>query len=199
MRLSLVFSVSSLALMADAFVPAFLPNLQRTQQHGIGSFDTSLPMSSDFGSDFQSAMPSKPELTLQERLEQSATEFIAMFTGRLEDGVPEPPEVEALREARDSNAKPAVIAARVYELMIEQGMLYDENPETGSLSPTDFDIKSSLDDPVVKQEFAFLYKYGMNLVTNGMIDVETVKSIVKDRLIARTGLSPEEFDEWLGY
>ena len=67
------------------------------------------------------------------------------------------------------------------------------------LSPTNFDIKNNLDIPEVKSEFAYLYKYGMNLCFAGVIDVEIMKDIVKTRLIQRTGLSPEEFDSWLGY
>ena len=51
----------------------------------------------------------------------------------------------------------------------------------------------------MKQEFAYLYKYGMSLAAREVVDVETIKEIVKMRLIERTGLSPEEFDTWLGY
>lgn len=32
-----------------------------------------------------------------------------------------------------------------------------------------------------------------------MIGVEELKEIVKERLIKRTGKTPEEFDEWLGF
>jgi len=57
----------------------------------------------------------------------------------------------------------------------------------------------NLEIPEVKQEFSYLYKYGMSLVAKGIVDVETIKEIVKGRLIERTGLSPEDFDEWLGF
>ena len=78
-------------------------------------------------------------------------------------------------------------------------MLYDVDAETGNLTPTQFDIKNNLDIPEVKAEFSHLYKYGMELIKRGMIDIETVKQTVKERLIKRTGLTPQEFDEWLGY
>ena len=78
-------------------------------------------------------------------------------------------------------------------------MLYDVDADTGKLSPTDFDIKNNLDIPEVKAEFDHLYKYGIELIKRGMIDVDLAKETVKERLIKRTGLSPEEFDEWLGY
>lgn len=81
----------------------------------------------------------------------------------------------------------------------EQGMKYDVDANTGVLTPTQFDIKNNLDVPEVKAEFNHLYKYGMELIRRGMIDVEVAKDVVKTRLIERTGLTPEEFDEWLGY
>mmetsp|Transcript_26645 Transcript_26645/g.30500 ORF Transcript_26645/g.30500 Transcript_26645/m.30500 type:complete len:96 (-) Transcript_26645:147-434(-) len=88
---------------------------------------------------------------------------------------------------------------KIYELMIEQGMVYDQHPETGILTPTMFDIKSNLDVPEVKTEFSYLYNYGMNLCFAGVLSVDVVKDIVKSRLIERTGLTPEAFDEWLGF
>lgn len=150
-------------------------------------------------SDFPSAMPEKPELSVREKMAEAATEFITTLTSRLADGVEPPPELEALRKARDSDADVKVLATLIYELMIEQGMLYDQDPDDGSMSPTDFDIKSNLDVPEVKKEFLYLYKYGMNMIKNGLIETEDAKTIVKERLIDRTGLSPEEFDKWLGY
>ena len=91
------------------------------------------------------------------------------------------------------------MAIKIYELMIESGMVYDQDPETGILTPTNFDIKNNLDIPEVKAEFAYLYKYGMNLCLTSILEVDEVKDIVKKRLIERTGLTPEEFDSWLGY
>ena len=154
---------------------------------------------SDFASDFASAMPEKPKLTVKEQMQESATAFISNMEGRLKEGVAPPPELDAVREARDSDAEIDVLAARIYELLIEQGMLYDQDPEDGTLSLTNFDIKNNLDIKEVKDEFSYLYKYGMSLCAKGILDVETVKSIVTERLIERTGLTPQEFDSWLGY
>lgn len=77
--------------------------------------------------------------------------------------------------------------------------MYDIDADTGALTPTQFDIKNNLDVPEVKAEFKHLYGYGMELIKRGMIDLEVAKATVKKRLIERTGLSPEEFDAWLGY
>lgn len=150
-------------------------------------------------SDFASAMPTKPELSLSERLEQRAEEFVETIRSSLGDGVVEPPELIALENAYKNGATPETLAIRIYELMIEQGMLYDKDPETGTLTPTGYDIPSNLDVPEVQKEFKYLYTYGMSLIAGGIISIETVKDIVKDRLIARTGLEPEEFDTWLGF
>lgn len=153
-------------------------------------------------SDFASAMPEKPEQSLRERLEDSATQMLADLEARLGEGVDQPPEADALREARDADAEEGdekTIALRIYELMIEQGMTYDIDAETGRLSPTQFDIKNNLDVPEVKREFQQLYAYGMQMISRGLIDMETCKGVVMKRLIDRTGLSPEEFDKWLGY
>jgi hypothetical protein len=160
---------------------------------------TQLKMSSDFGSDFGSAMPEKPELSFQEQMAESATTFMADIENRLVEGVPPPPELEDLRKARDNNADAGELALKIYILLIEQGMLYDSDPDTGKLKYTDFDIKNNLDIPEVKQEFEYLYKYGMGLIYKGVVDVDAIKEVVKERLIKRTGLSPEEFDKWLGY
>jgi hypothetical protein len=145
-------------------------------------------------------MPTKHEIPLEERMQQAATEFIATLTDRLGEGVEPPhPELDALKEARDSGAKPEVIATRIYELMIEQGMLYDTDPETGIMTPTVWNITENLEAPEVKKEFFYLYQYGMGLIAKGYVGIDKVKTIVKERLINRTGKTPEEFDEWLGF
>mmetsp|Transcript_6773 Transcript_6773/g.10303 ORF Transcript_6773/g.10303 Transcript_6773/m.10303 type:complete len:206 (+) Transcript_6773:88-705(+) len=159
---------------------------------------TRLSMST-MDSDFASAMPEKPEMTTKEKYNESATKFIADLENRLDEGVEAVPELEALKQARDNDADEKEMAIKIYELMCEQGMVYDEHPETKLLSPTNFDIKNNLDIPEVQNEFAYLYKYGMSLCLNGILEVDEVKKIVQERLIKRTGLSPEEFDSWLGY
>lgn len=151
---------------------------------------------SDF--DFPSAMPEKPQLSLQDKMGQSADDFVANMVAVLGETKP-PPELEALKAARENNAGAEEIAMRVYELMIERGMLYDEDPDTGALTPTDFDVPNNLDVPEVRQEFDHLYKYGMMLMEKGLISVDEVKTTVVERLVKRTGLTPEEFDAWLGY
>lgn len=150
-------------------------------------------------SDFASAMPEKPQQSMKEKLEDSATKFILDLEARLADGVAPPPELEALRKARDDDSDEKTLALKIYELMIEQGMCYDIDAETGKLSPTQFDIKNNLDIPEVKQEFAHLYQYGMQLISRDLLDVDVAKECVKTRLIERTGKTPEEFDSWLGY
>ena len=148
---------------------------------------------------FPSAMPEKPQLTMEEKIEESADQFVDTMTVAMGPGIPPPPELEALREARSSGASAPELALKIYELMIERGMLYDEDPDTGILTPTDFNIKENLDVPEVKNEFANLYKYGVMLMNRGMLTADEVKNTVMKRLIKRTGLTPEEFDKWLGY
>ena len=150
-------------------------------------------------SDFASAMPEKPKLSPKEAMYEKATSFIVDLETRIGEGVDAVPELEALRNARDEEADEKEMAIKIYELMIESGMVYDQDPETGILTPTNFDIKNNLDIPEVKAEFAYLYKYGMNLCLTSILEVDEVKDIVKKRLIERTGLTPEEFDSWLGY
>ncbi|KAG7361512.1 hypothetical protein IV203_036613 [Nitzschia inconspicua] len=156
-----------------------------------------LASTTDFGSDFGSAMPEKPELSLEEKMNQSADDFIINMESVLGDTEP-PPELQALKVARERNASVEEITLRVYELMIERGMRYDENPD-GGLTPTDFDIPNNLDVPEVQEEFAHLYRYGMMLMNRGLLTADQVKHTVIERLIKRTGLTPQEFDEWLGY
>uniref|UniRef100_A0A7S2WRH0 Uncharacterized protein n=1 Tax=Eucampia antarctica TaxID=49252 RepID=A0A7S2WRH0_9STRA len=196
-----LFSLNSCLYLTNAFVPNFFKTHRQhvvKNQPVIGR-QTVVSLASSFESDFGSAMPEKPKQTTSEKLEESATSFIVTLDGRLADGVEAPPELTALREARDNGAEDSEMVKLIYELMIEQGMLYDEDAETGKLSPTEFDIKKNLDVPEVKAEFEYLYKYGMGLIRQNMIDVEVAKTIVKDRLIDRTGLTPEVFDKWLGF
>lgn len=150
-------------------------------------------------SDFASAMPAKPETTMLERLERSAKEFVDSVRSSLGDGVEELPELVALEKAASGGSDAETLAIRIYELMIEQGMMYDKDPDTGRLTPTEYDIPANLEVPEVKKEFSYLYTYGMSLITSGMMSIDAVKDVVKDRLISRTGLSPEEFDTWLGF
>merc|ERR1711865_1306896 len=162
------------------------------------SSSSALALASDFGP----AMPEKPEQSLEEKLQHSAYEFIASMENALSD-TPEiaPPELAWLKAARKNpNSTVADLTKLVYELMIERAMLYDEDTDTGALTLTQFtDLPNNLDIPEVKKEFAFLYTYGMNLMKREMLDSDTVKAIVVTRLIKRTGLTPEEFDTWLGY
>ncbi|KAL3897897.1 MAG: hypothetical protein SGARI_006808 [Bacillariaceae sp.] len=153
---------------------------------------------SDFGSDFGSAMPEKPEISMEERMNESADDFIINMENQLGE-TDSPPELTELKKARKENASAEDIAFKIYELMIERGMRYDEDPDTGALTPTDFDIPNNLDVPEVQAEFAHLYKYGMMLMNKGLLTADQVKQAALDRLIKRTGLSPEEFDSWLGY
>lgn len=144
-------------------------------------------------------MPEKPQLTLEQKMEQSADDFIESMTQALGDGVDAPPELKELEELRKTKATPSQLALKIYELMIERGMRYDEAPETGTLTPTEFNIKENLDVKEVQNEFSHLYKYGMMLIDRGLLTPNEVKETVLSRLIERTGLSPEEFDRWLGY
>jgi len=162
-------------------------------------YTASRPTSALEMSDFGTAMPEKPQQSMREKLMESATTFIADIEARLADGVDPPPEVQALKEARDADSDEKTLALRIYELMIEQGMTYDVDAETGKLSPTQFDIINNLDVPEVKAEFAHLYQYGMQLISRDLLDVDVAKECVKTRLIERTGKTPEEFDAWLGY
>lgn len=144
-------------------------------------------------------MPAKPEFSMEEKIQESADRFVEAMTNTLGEGVEAAPELHALRKARENGAGASEISLRVYELMIERGMLYDEAPETGTLTPTEFDIKANLEVKEVQNEFAYLYKYGMMLMDKGLLSAEEVKTTVLERLIKRTGLTPEEFDTWLGY
>lgn len=178
-----VFLAISMGSAVNAYVPAML-----SRPTGLSS--SCLQMS-----DFSSAMP---EATAEDKMNASADKFIVEFTNNLGEGVDAPPELAALAEAREKGAGFDEIAMKTYELMIEQGMLYDVD-EDNVLTPTNFDIKANLETPEVKVEFARLYKYGIALADRGIITVDNVKSIVSEKLIARTGMTPEEFDKWLGY
>ena len=76
-------------------------------------------------------MPAKPELSMEEKMMQAADETVETITNALGEGVEEPPELGALRDARKNGASTQELALKVYELMIERGMLYDEEYETG--------------------------------------------------------------------
>lgn len=181
-------STSTLSRSAFAGIPSH-------NARGVSASSFQLNMESDFGT----AMPDKPEMSFNEKMADAATQFIVDIESRLAEGVSAPPELEDLRKARDSNADGQELALKIYILLIEQGMLYDSDPDTGLLALTNFNIKEGLEIPEVKQEFAYLYKYGMGLISKGVVDIDTIKEVVKERLIDRTGLSPEEFDKWLGY
>lgn len=93
----------------------FKSNLSSASQTRHAS-TTALQMS-DF--DFPSAMPEKPKQTMREKLEDSATTFIADITARLGEGVEPPPELEALKAARDEEGGDVpTLALKIYELMI---------------------------------------------------------------------------------
>lgn len=198
---SLILCMSSLAV-TNAFLPALHQQIQgskssswqlkSSQQARVAGFTLRM-------SDFPSAMPEKPKQTLEEKIGESADGTIALVEGTLGEGVEAPPELAALKKAREDGAGPNELSVLIYDLMIERGMRYDEEPETGTLTPTEFNIKENLDVPEVKEEFKYLYTYGMKLISSGLLTREQVEKSVKERLVARTGLTPEEFDKWLGF
>jgi len=199
--LSIILAVFVCTSGVNAFAPTFpyRGGSKDTLSFGVSQTQAS-PVSlrmSDF--DFPSAMPEKPKLSVKEQIEQSATDFINSMTVAMGPGIEPPPELKALETARADGADAPELALRIYELMIERGMLYDEAPDTGTLTPTEFNIKENLDVPEVKAEFGHLYKYGMMLMDRGLLTADEVKDTVMKRLIKRTGLSPEDFDKWLGY
>jgi len=211
MKFSLLFFASALTWTSDAFIhnshllsrqtafastnsrvafvnnpPTIASPTRRTELH--------------MESDFSSAMPEAPKQTTREFLEKAADKSIATVVGSLGEGVEAVPEVDELRQLRkNKSTTDEQLALGIYSLMIERGMTYDEDDDTGTLTPTDFDIQANLEVPEVKQEFSFLYKYGMSLITKGLASVDGIKEVVQKRLIARTGKTPEEFDEWLGF
>jgi len=135
--------------------------------------------------------------TVEEAFEQAAKQYLEEIGSCLGPGMTPPPEFEAVKNALDNGEKMTVLAARMYDLMCEQGMIYDK--VDGVLVPTEVNYKTDYDKPEVKTKVGYIYQYGINLIKRGIIEVDDVKSSVKERLIARVGLTPEEFDEWLGY
>ena len=147
-------------------------------------------------------MPEAPKLSKREFLLQAAENCLATVRGSLGDGVEPVPEIATLEkmiESEESDVSDEELSMAIYELMIERGMTYDEDPDTGILTPTNFNIQENLDVPEVQAEFGYLYNYGMNLISKGLVSTDNMKKIVTERLIARTGKTPEEFDAWLGY
>jgi hypothetical protein len=194
-----VMALASSSPVQSFSTPAFQMHRCQTTSSHYRFPTTSHPTSALKMSDFASAMPEKPQQSMKEKLMDSATTFIVDIENRLAEGVDPPSELQALKDARDADSDEKTLALRIYELMIEQGMTYDVDAATGKLSPTQFDIKNNLDIPEVKQEFAHLYQYGMQLIARDLLDIEVAKECVKTRLIERTGKTPEEFDAWLGY
>lgn len=199
MNLSLRLSLTLAVIAEVGAFSSFIIGSPRQHHVPVRCGGTFLHMSDFGGSDFGSAMPEKPEQTLHEKLIDSATTYIVTIEGQLAEGVKKPEALERLRKARDEGADAKVLAARTYELMIEQGMTYDQDPDTGALTPTEWDIKENLETPEVKKEFAYLYQYGINLIGRNLLDEADAKEIVTKGLIERTGKTPEEFDAWLGY
>ena len=164
-------------------------------------------------SDFASAFPEKPTMTFEERILKQGDDFCRQVRGSLGENVEPPPELEALEalleeqeeegdqdaDAEVSSTNATLLSQRMYKLMIECGLRYDKDPETQIMTPTQFDIPSNLQVDAVKKEFYHLYTYGMGLIQAKLLTVDQVKDIVKERIIPRTGLRPEEFDEWLGF
>lgn len=208
-KVALVMALSALHTSgASAFIPvgqamAKAPSIALSFSNSASPCtrpQTSHPTRLYMESDFASAMPEAPQLTKREFLEQAADKTIASMQGALSDGVEAVPALEELKTIRnDSSSSDEELSSAIYILMIERGMTYDEDPENGILTPTNFDIKANLEEPAVKKEFSFLYGYGMQLISRGFVSMDKIKEIVTERLISRTGLTPEEFDAWLGY
>lgn len=186
-----------LVMFVDAFTPPY--GNWRSQFLHRSNVVVMATSSNQMESDFGSAMPEKPQISPDDFMRMSAENFVLSMRGSLADGLQEPPELQVLEGALENGAGANELALRIYELMIERGMRYDVAPETGTLTETQFDVPNNLDVAEVRQEFLHLYTYGMNLIRNGLITVEDTKKIVAERLIPRTGLTPEAFDEWLGF
>lgn len=135
---------------------------------------------------------------------KDAAQLIESFQDGLAKGGADadlPEEAVALQTAMDDPASSvALLSQRIYEFMIEKAMRYDLNPATGALTPTKFtDLQNMLGNVAVKNEFFRQYSFGMQAAMTGVLDVETVQDVVQERLISRTGLTPDAFDAWLGF
>ena len=134
---------------------------------------------------------------------RDATDLLESMKDGLEKGshTDEIVEMKALQEAIDDpSSSSSLLSQRIYELLIEKGMRFDFDTDTGALTETQFtDLTQLLDNRAVKNEFFRLYSFGMQAAMTGVLDSETVKGIVEERLVSRTGLTPVEFDAWLGF
>jgi hypothetical protein len=135
---------------------------------------------------------------------RDANDLLRSIKDGLQKGGDKDDEIEEMKALQqvidDPSSSASLLSQRIYELLIEKGMRYDLDTDTGALTKTQFsDLTQLLDNRAVKNEFFRLYSFGMQTAATGVLDVETVKRIVEDRLVSRTGLSPLEFDKWLGF
>ena len=130
----------------------------------------------------------------------SASGFIVIMEKALSDnpGI-DLPELALLKDSlTDPNSTVVDIMKLVYKLMIKREMLYDKDTDTGALTPTKFtDLPNNLENPEVKQRLTNLYKYGIELLQQNILDSDTVNAIMDTHLINLTGLTPEAFRTWL--
>jgi hypothetical protein len=122
----LVFLAASLNVAASYVV---LPQQQQranrliTRPFGLQHVPSSALSMSSFESDFASAMPEAPKMSLKEYMLQSADRCVSSVRGCLGEGVEPVPELAALEKVRDNDdASTEELAMAIYELMIERGM-----------------------------------------------------------------------------
>ena len=87
-------------------------------------------------------------------IRESATKLIADLRSRLAEGVAEASVLGDLLVARVNFAHVEELALKIYMLLIEQGMRYDQSPEDGTMTETYFDITNNLHTFEVKKVFA---------------------------------------------
>lgn len=194
------------------------------------SNDNSMIQNIQMESDFVSTFLPNVNMTYAERIVKQADDFCRQVRGSLGPNVEGPPELLVLEQAVEESFPPTMttttttgddsvakkdkddnkaemdhskrLARLMYELMIECGLQFDKDPDTGIMTPTQFDnafIQENLDLPEIKDEFFHLYTYGLQLISMNVLTLDEVRDIAQTRIIPRSGLDPPAFDAWLGF
>ena len=125
---------------------------------------------------------------------EMATSAVDSILGMLDDGVDPPPSLGSLKAAI-SEGEATAIAQMLYTVLSEQTLDYDVS-EDGKLVPTVADY-SNKEDALALEKMSYIYTYGIKMYKSGILDGESLKKIVLERLAGRVGMDGPQFDKWL--
>lgn len=110
--------------------------------------------------------------------------------------VPPPPELLALETSVEKGAASVELGQKMFELLCTMTLDFVTDPVSKTVKPAE-NPEVLEKTPELQSKMTYLYTYGMRMLTGGLMEIDTLKDLVVEKLATRVGMTGEELDAWL--